>query len=90
MRIKVLQPHKRVNHHYMRVSAYVRVSSDSEEQEGSLENQTRYFEEYIQSHSDWMLGEVYADQGISGFSDSRSTFLRMLDDARRHKFEYVA
>jgi len=45
----------------LRVAAYCRVSTDREEQAGSLESQQRSFRELIASRPDWELTEVYCD-----------------------------
>ena len=50
----------------LRVAAYCRVSTSQEDQRNSLENQRRYFSEYISRQPDWELVEVYADEGLSG------------------------
>ena len=47
----------------LRVAAYCRVSTSQEDQRNSLENQRRYFSEYISRQPDWELVEVYADEG---------------------------
>lgn len=52
----------------LRVAAYCRVSTSQEDQRNSLENQRRYFSEYISRQPDWELVEVYADEGLSGTS----------------------
>ena len=44
-----------------RVAAYARVSTDSDEQMGSVEAQKDYFEKLIREKSGWTLVEVYAD-----------------------------
>ena len=62
----------------LRVAAYCRVSTSQEDQRNSLENQRRYFSEYISRQPDWELVEVYADEGLSGTSSDRPAFRRML------------
>lgn len=42
----------------LRVAAYCRVSTSQEDQRNSLENQRRYFSEYISRQPDWELVEV--------------------------------
>ena len=89
MRIKVLPARQVVSQQGLRVSAYVRVSSTSEELENSLENQKRHYQTYIQSNPEWQLGDIYADEGISGYFDARPGFQRMLTDARNRKFDML-
>jgi len=51
-----------------RVAAYCRVSTDSDEQLGSLENQMEAFRHQVTLHDDWELVGLYTDEGISGTS----------------------
>lgn len=50
----------------LRVAAYCRVSTDSEEQETSYEAQVTHYTEYIQKNPEWELAGIFADDGISG------------------------
>lgn len=66
----------------LRVAAYCRVSTDREDQANSLRSQQAYFTTYIRTHQDWILREVYADEGISGTSTrKREAFNRMIAQA---------
>ncbi|KRF31945.1 recombinase family protein [Paenibacillus sp. Soil787] len=66
----------------IKVAAYCRVSTGSEEQETSFKNQRSYFEREISKNKDLTLFRVYADRGISGTSlNRREEFSRMLYDA---------
>ena len=49
----------------MNIAAYCRVSTGSENQLSSLENQKTFFEEYAKKNG-YELVEIYADKGISG------------------------
>jgi len=60
-------------------------STDSLEQEDSLDNQTAYFRDYIQSNPEWEFVGIYSDQGISGFKENRPEFQRMISDAKAGK-----
>ena len=53
----------------IRVAAYCRVSTETEIQEGSIENQIEHYEELIKSNSDYEFVNVYYDFGISGYKD---------------------
>ena len=44
-----------------RVAAYCRVSTDSEEQLGSLENQMEAFRHQVALHDDWELVNLYTE-----------------------------
>lgn len=72
----------------LRVAGYGRVSSDKEDQVNSLESQRRYFKEYINAHEDWILVDVYYDEGISGTqTKNRDGFNTMIEDALRGEIE---
>ena len=73
----------------LRVAAYCRVSTSQEDQRNSLENQRRYFSEYISRQSDWELVEVYADEGLSGTSSDRPAFRRMLAAAAEGEIDLI-
>ena len=51
-----------------RVAAYCRVSTDSEEQSSSINNQIEEWTKRILENPDYQLVKVYADEGISGTS----------------------
>lgn len=62
----------------IRVAAYCRVSTDSEEQEVSLETQKNHYESYIKSNSEWEYAGVYYDEGISGTKTAKREGLKKL------------
>ena len=62
----------------LRVAAYARVSTDSDEQSTSFYSQQKYYMDKILSNPNWSFVEVYADEGISGTQAfKRDNFLRM-------------
>ena len=68
----------------LRVAAYARVSSSSDEQLNSFAAQNRYYTELISSKDNWQLVDIYADEGITGTSiEKRDEFKRMLRDCER-------
>ena len=74
----------------IKVAGYCRVSTDQDDQVNSFEAQKRYFKEYIESCPDWVLYEIYADEGISGTTTKRRTqFNRMINDAYEGKFHMI-
>lgn len=89
MRIRVIPPKNAGKVKKLRVCAYARVSSDSEEQEDSLVNQTAYYQEYISENPTWEFAGIYSDQGISGYNPSRPGFQQMLEDARSGKLDLI-
>ena len=73
-----------------RVCAYCRVSTDSEEQESSYENQVKHYTEYIKSKPEMEYVGIYADEGISGKSaKNRKDFQRMIQDCRDGKIDRI-
>lgn len=74
----------------LRVAAYCRVSTDSEEQFTSYTMQKRVYTEMIMSKPEWQLADIYADEGISGTrADKRDEFQRMIWDCKKGKIDYI-
>ena len=74
----------------LRVAAYARVSSSSEDQKHSFAAQTAYYTDLITSHPDWDFVDVYADEGITGTSaEKREDFQRLLADCRRGRIDKI-
>ena len=67
----------------LRVAAYARVSTKSNEQLHSMSVQTEYYEDLIQKNPNWEFVGVYADEGISGTSiKHRAELNRLMEDCR--------
>lgn len=88
MEIQVIKPTDK-NSGMLRVCAYCRVSTESDDQENSLENQIEHYERVIRSNPRYEFVEVYYDFGISGYKEERPAFQRMLKDARTGKFDRI-
>ena len=74
----------------LRVAAYCRVSTNSEEQLTSYQNQPEYFTEKISREPNWTLVEVFADEGKTGTSTcKRKNFLRMIRMCRQGKIDMI-
>jgi len=74
----------------IKAASYCRVSTDRDDQANSFESQQRYFKEYIDRQPDWVLYQVYADEGITGTSTKkRAAFNRMIADAHMGKFQLI-
>ena len=72
------------------VAGYCRVSTDHADQANSFSAQKRYFSSYILNHPDWILYQIYADEGITGTSTRhREQFNHMIQDARDGKFQLI-
>ena len=73
-----------------RVAAYARVSTDSDEQFTSFEAQVDYYTRQIAANPDWMMVEVYTDEGITGTNTKkRDGFNRMIADALSGKIDLI-
>jgi DNA invertase Pin-like site-specific DNA recombinase len=74
----------------LRVTFYARVSTDMDAQLNSLENQIRYYTEFIQSKPNWTYVPGYVDEGISGgTTKKRDDFNRMIRDAKAGLFDFI-
>lgn len=73
-----------------RVAIYGRVSTAHEAQLSAFENQQAWYEREVSYHEDWSIVERYYDEGVTGTAaEKRPAFMRMLADARLHKFDLV-
>lgn len=64
----------------LRVAAYCRVSTDSDEQATSYETQVAHYTEYIQKNPEWEFAGIFADDGISGTNTKkREEFNKMIE-----------
>ena len=93
--VSVIEPQKSIlvdkeKYHQKRVAAYCRVSTDSEEQLTSYQNQMRVYTEMIAANKEWEFAGLCADEGISGTrADKRPEFQRMIRDCQNGKIDYI-
>ena len=74
----------------LRVAAYCRVSTDSDEQETSFETQVEVYEKKIRANPAWEYAGVYTDEGITGTKASkRPGFQKMIKDAENGKIDRI-
>ena len=74
----------------LRVTYYARVSSDSDEQLNSLDNQISYYENFIKKNKSWTYVPGYVDEGLSGISTKkRKHFNEMIEDAKEGMFDLI-
>lgn len=74
----------------LRVAAYARVSTGSDDQLISLEAQKRHYEAYIKARPDWEFAGLYYDEGISGTKTAkREGLLKMIKDCEKGLIDYV-
>ncbi|MGM9550017.1 MAG: recombinase family protein [Faecousia sp.] len=85
--IPATQPEEEI---VLRVAAYCRVSTDSEDQINSFTAQNNHYNEMITAHDRWELVDIYADEGITGTSaKKRKDFQRLLADCRKGRIDKV-
>lgn len=74
----------------LRVAAYCRVSTDSDEQLESLETQIKHYESYINANPECEFAGLYFDEGITGTKkEKRPEFLRMIADCEDRKIDFI-
>lgn len=74
----------------LRVAPYCRVSTDSEDQRASYETQIQAYKETVGKNPNWVLVDIYADEGISGTSlKNRDEFARMIEDCKAGKIDMI-
>ena len=89
-RVIKIEPAERPQNVRLRVAAYTRVSSDSEDQLNSFAAQNRYYTELISGKAEWRMVDIYADEGITGTSVAkRDDFQRMMADCRRGLIDQI-
>ena len=73
-----------------RTAAYCRVSTDSEEQSTSFDNQVEEWTKRILENPQYQLVKIYSDEGISGTSaKNRDGFNQMIEDAKAGKIDLI-
>lgn len=74
----------------LRVAAYCRVSTDSDEQLVSLDTQIKHYETYINANPEWAFAGLYYDEGITGTKkEKRPELLRMITDCEDRKIDLI-
>lgn len=74
----------------LHAAAYVRVSTQEEQQVGSFDMQILHFRQKIESDPELELVEIYQDEGVSGTSTlKRLGFQRMINDATEGKIDLI-
>ena len=71
----------------LRVTYYARVSSESDEQLNSLENQVQYYEDFIKKNKAWTFVSGYVDEGLSGISTKKRKHFNNMNPVRTMSFE---
>lgn len=89
-RITKIEATKESGRKKLRVAAYARVSTSSNEQLVSLETQKNHYERYIKARPNWEYAGLYYDEGVTGTKMAkRDGLLRLLADCDRGLIDYI-
>ena len=70
-------------------AAYIRVSTKKEEQDGSFEQQKKYYEKLIRSNPDWEFAGLYCERISGTHMEDRPVFKQMVQDAIDAKVDLI-
>ncbi len=74
----------------LRVAAYCRVSTDTDDQLVSLDTQIKHYESHIKANPDWTFAGLYIDEGITGTKmNKRAGLRRMMMDCEQKKLDLI-
>lgn len=74
----------------LKIAAYCRVSTDSDEQATSYEAQVEHYKSFISRNDEWEFAGIYADDGISGTNTKkREEFNRLIEDCMLGRIDMV-
>ena len=77
-------------HRQLRVAAYCRVSTDSDEQEMSFDAQVEFYTDKIMRNPEWKLAGIFADEGISGTQAAkRPQFMQMIRQCKQGRIDMI-
>lgn len=81
--------HKTIYDLPLKVTFYARVSTNKEEQDGSIDNQISYFTELIKRNKNWTYIEGYSDRVRGESATNREEFQQMIEDGFNGKFDLI-
>ena len=93
--VTVMEPKKSMivdkeKYKQLRVAAYCRVSTDSDEQLTSYKTQKKVYTEMIAQKPEWCLAGIYSYEGISDTrADKRDEFQKMIKACLGGKIDYI-
>ena len=73
----------------LKVTYYARVSTMREEQDSSIDNQVKYFEEMIKNNKNWTYVNGYSDRIRGENANNRENFQQMIQDGYDGKFDLI-
>ena len=86
---KMALEHKSIFDMPLRVTFYARVSTKSDEQLNSQENQIQTFTDLIKRNSKWTLIDGYVDTIRGESAANRNNFMKMIEDSKNDKFDLI-
>lgn len=89
MSVRIIEPIQKAQKVKKKVCAYARVSTDNDKQGESLENQIQYYENIISNNPDYEYVGVFADRGVTGTTENRPEFQRMLELCRNKNIDLI-
>ncbi len=90
MQITEITPVKQKSDKPIRLAAYCRVSSDSEDQLHSFAAQIRYYSEFERKPPEYTLVDIYADEGLTGTDmKKRDELNRLIRDCQKGKIDRI-
>lgn len=78
--VDIIQPSQkeRGRHKQLRVAAYCRVSTEHEEQDGSIEAQELHFLQMVHDRSGWEFAGLFSDRGSGMSLNDRAAFMELM------------
>lgn len=74
----------------LRVAAYCRVSTDSEDQIKSYNSMIKYYTDLIEKNDEWEFVGIYADKAITGTNvKKRNDFKRLIEDCTNGEIDMI-
>lgn len=73
----------------LRVGAYIRVSTEDEEQVKSYQSMIKYYSDLIKNNKEWIFVDIYADEAVTGTKSDRGDFQRLIQDCLAGKIDMV-
>ena len=87
---KTISSRRGVLQDVIRVAAYCRVSTDSEDQINSYNSQLQYYKDYISQKPEWNFAGIFADEAITGTKvDKRDGFRKMISRALNGEIDMI-
>jgi len=86
----IVKTERDVRKQKLRMAAYCRVSTDSEDQLNSYNSQIKYYTSIIEENPNWTMAGIFADEGLSGVSTKkRKEFNRMMQKCRAGRIDMI-